>query len=216
VPLIRVISLSLPLAGFPLIYWYFFTSVPLFAASFVVIRMQGLGLPPKGGRWSSLLMQVPIMFIGLGLGYTEYLILRPEPLVDEFSWRAILIPALILLISTGLLEEVIFRGLMQGASVQLIGPFLGLLYVAFLFAMLHMGYRSFLDVIFVFVVGLGFGLVVASTGRLIGVTMAHGLTNIMLFLILPFVASGDNPQSNLGAYDDCGSRWPGSDPTIQR
>ena len=31
-PLIRMLSLSLPLAGFPLVYWYLITSVPLFAA----------------------------------------------------------------------------------------------------------------------------------------------------------------------------------------
>lgn len=38
VPLIRIVSFSLPLLGFRLEYWYFFTSVPLFGAAYVVMR----------------------------------------------------------------------------------------------------------------------------------------------------------------------------------
>jgi len=47
--------------------------------------------------------------------------------------------------------------------------------------------RSLLDVLFVGVVGLFFGWVVHRTRSLLGVTLAHGLTNIILFLVMPFV-----------------------------
>jgi membrane protease YdiL (CAAX protease family) len=49
-----------------------------------------------------------------------------------------------------------------------------------------MGFLSWLDVIFVFLVALFFGGVVKKTGSLLGVTLSHGITNIMLFLIAPF------------------------------
>jgi membrane protease YdiL (CAAX protease family) len=87
---------------------------------------------------------------------------------------------------TGFVEELIFRGVMQRASVRAVGRF-GWLYVALLFAVLHVGYRSVADVIFVFGVALMFGWVVESTRSLLGVTLAHGLTNVVLFLIMPFV-----------------------------
>ena len=88
--------------------------------------------------------------IGIDLGYIKYLILRPEPLADELTLRAIWFPALILVVFTGFLEEIIFRGLMQTAFRAKIGRWLGILLVSGLFAVLHLGYQSLLDVIFVF------------------------------------------------------------------
>ena len=95
-------------------------------------------------------------------------------------------PAFILAIFTGLLEEVVFRGLMQRAAGEVLGRW-GMLYVAVLFAVLHFGYKSPLDVIFVLAVGIFFGWVVARTHSLLGVTISHSLTNIILFLVMPFL-----------------------------
>ncbi len=61
-----------------------------------------------------------------------------------------------------------------------------MLYVSGLFAILHMGFLSWLDVIFVFSVALFLSWVVKKTGSLLGVTLSHGITNIMLFLVVPF------------------------------
>ena len=195
VPLIRVVSMSLPLTGFPLVSWYAITSVPLFVAAGVVMHhlklgWRGLGLGAGAGGLLALPLQLLIGASGLALGYVEYIILKPEPLVEAFTWQAIWLPALILLISTGYLEELIFRGLMQQAAVEQLGRRQGILYVALFFAVLHAGYLSLLDVLFVLAVGLLFGLVVQRTGSLLGVTLGHGLTNITLFLIMPFVAAG--------------------------
>ena len=83
------------------------------------------------------------------------------------------------------MEEFIFRGVLQRAAV---GAFRGrgIVYVSRLFAVRHVGFLSWLDIIFVFGVALFFGWVVKQTGSLLGVTLAHGITNTMLFLILPF------------------------------
>ena len=45
-----------------------------------------------------------------------------------------------------------------------------------------------LDVVFVFGVALFFGYVVERTDSILGVSLSHGLTNIVLFLVAPFVA----------------------------
>lgn len=185
-PLIRMLSLSLPLTHFPILFWYLITSVPLFAAAWVAKRSlgyswRGLGLTLRG--WQ---LQIVVGLSGLLFGAAEYYILRPEPLAPELSWRSTLLPALILIVCTGLLEELIFRGLLQRAAGDALGWW-AVPYVAMLFAVLHVGYRSLVDVAFVFVVGLFFGWVVERTRSLLGVTLAHGLTNTMLFLIMPFV-----------------------------
>ncbi len=93
---------------------------------------------------------------------------------------------LILVIFTGLVEEVIFRGLMQNATERVFGG-AGVVYVAAIFAVLHLGYRSLADLVFVFLVALYFGYYVRRTRSILGVTLAHGLTNISLFLIFPFL-----------------------------
>jgi membrane protease YdiL (CAAX protease family)/tetratricopeptide (TPR) repeat protein len=185
-PLIRVVSLSLPLADLPLLYWYLITSIPLFAAALIAAPTLGFSWPDLGlnlRRWG---LQLVIGLSGIAFGVLEYWILRPDPLVDTFEWTALLWPALILLISTGLLEEMIFRGLLQRASLDVLGVW-GIGYIAILFAVLHTGYKSLLDVLFVAAVGLFFGWVVHRTRSLLGVTLAHGLTNIVLLLVLPFV-----------------------------
>jgi membrane protease YdiL (CAAX protease family) len=131
-------------------------------------------------------LQIAVALTGVALGYLEYKILKPQPLVETFSLQAIWLPALILLVFTGFLEELIFRGLMQRASLPTIGR-LGLVYVSLLFGVLHIGYRSLADLVFVFLVGLFFSLIVERTRSIFGVTLAHGLTNITLFLIFPFL-----------------------------
>jgi hypothetical protein len=186
VPLIRVISLALPLTHFPLISWYLIVSIPLFAAAYVVMCLLKLRLwngVGTGRRW---LPQLAFAPTGIAFGTIEYLILQPDPPVSITSWQGLSIAAVILLICTGLLEELIFRGIMQRTAVEQLGQLWGITYVAIIFAMLHLGYGSPLDILAVLAIGLLFGWFVARTGSLLGVTLSHGLTNITLFLIIPF------------------------------
>lgn len=186
VPLIRVISLALPLTHFPLISWYLIVSIPLFAAACVVMSLLKLHLWNGVGCGRKWLSQLAFAPTGIAFGTIEYLILQPEPPVSITSWWGVFIAAVILLICTGLLEELIFRGIMQRTAVERLGRLWGITYVAIIFAMLHLGYGSPLDILVVLAIGLLFGWFVAQTGSLLGVTLSHGLTNITLFLIIPF------------------------------
>jgi len=188
-PVIRIGSLTLPLGRLPLIWWYPLIGVPIFSAAFVTARKLrysnrqiGLTLPVD-----SLPAQLALIPFGSILGIGEYLIFRPAPLVESFSVGSIFLPAVVLTIFTGFEEELIFRGLMQRAALRSVGRW-GLVYVNLVFAVLHVGYLSVLDVIFVFLVGFLFSLFVLRTKSLLGVTLAHGAINISLFLIIPFLA----------------------------
>lgn len=185
-PLIRVLSLTMPLPDFPYVYWYFVVGAPLFGAALLASRWGSVGPRRTGLVIGNLPVQLLVGLTGLGLGLLEYLILRPEPLAEELTLRAIWLPALILLVFTGFLEEYIFRGLMQYTGLRAFGRF-GLFYVAVVFTVLHLGYRSLLDLVFVFVAAVMFGWITWRTGSILGVTLAHGLTNIALFLIFPFM-----------------------------
>ncbi len=185
-PLIRLLSLSLPMARFPQVYWYMITSIPLFATVWMAMGRLGLDWDSVGLNLRAWAAQIPISLVGLGLGYLEYQILKPRPLAAAFTWQQIWLPALILLVCTGFEEEIIFRGLMQRTTDDSLGRW-SIVYVSTLFAVLHIGYRSFADVVFVFAVAMFFGYSTRKTKSIIGVTMAHGLTNIVLFLVAPFL-----------------------------
>lgn len=187
VPMIRMMSLGLPLAGLPQISWYFVTSIPIFTAMALITRskddpwtLQQLGLTVR--QWP---IQLGVALAGLAIGWLEYLILTPAPLSTVLSLQAIWLPALILLISTGFLEELLFRGLLQSAAIPVLGRWPALIFISALFAVLHIGYASVPDVLLVFAVGLGFSLVVERTHSILGVTLAHAIANISLYLILP-------------------------------
>lgn len=186
-PLIRLVSLSMPLRDVPRVYWYLLVGAPLFLSALLVGRYAGFSRTQLGLTARFLPVQLIFGAAGLGLGYIEYLILRPEPLAAGFTLAQVWQPAFILLIFTGALEELIFRGLLQSAFNATLGRFLGLLYVSALFAVLHLGYQSALDVLFVFAVALVFGLFTLLTQSILGATLAHGLTNISLFLVFPFL-----------------------------
>lgn len=185
-PLIRLISLSLPLRAFPLIYWYLITSIPLFAAVLVIRRTIHVSWEEIGLHGRGLPVQLLAVVLGPPLGWVEYHLLRPAPLIPGLDGRQIVIPALILLFSTGLIEELIFRGIMQRAALEAMGKG-GIVYVAAIFAALHIGHRSLMDVLFVFGVALFFGGFVRRTRSIVGVSLTHGLINIWLFLIAPFL-----------------------------
>ena len=202
VPLIRIISISLPLSGFPLVYWYLVTSIPLFAATYVAGRQLGIPLVGRDFQLRGLPLQLAIGASGIILGFIEYIILKPEPLIEgRFDWGLFWLGALILFISTGYIEELIFRRVMQQTSSEALGRIRGIVYVSILFAVLHIGYNSLADIIFVFLVGFAFGLIVLRTGSLLGVTLAHGLTNIVLFLVVPFLVIGELPLLEANSTD---------------
>ncbi len=184
-PLIRILSLSMPLGQISIVYWYAIIAVPLLTAAVLVAQTLKLSRAELGLTLRHPLLQVAICVAGLTFGMAEYLILRPEPLAASFTLKAVALPAMILLVATGFAEEFIFRGVMQSASRNALGGW-NILYVSAIFALLHLGYQSALDVAFVFAVGGLFAVVARQTGSIIGVTLSHGLTNITLFLIAPF------------------------------
>jgi len=184
-PLIRLLSLSMPLLQFQFSYWYMVIGAPLLLSALLVLRLTGYK-PSQVGLTlgKGLPLQIVVAFTGLGLGYLEYQILKPEPLVESFSLQNIWLPALILLVFTGFLEELIFRGLLQTATRPILGR-LNWVYASLVFAVLHIGYQSALDLVFVFGVGLLYGWVFERSRSIVGISIAHGQANVILFFIAP-------------------------------
>jgi uncharacterized protein len=120
----------------------------------------------------------------VGLGCVEYLILQPLAMGAP-AWTAVgFVPALAVGIFTGFPEELLFRGVLQTALRPLIGRW-NWVYASFIFATLHLGYRSLVDLAFVFAVGLVYGWVFERTRSIIGISIGHGIANAVLFFVMP-------------------------------
>jgi membrane protease YdiL (CAAX protease family) len=161
-PLMRVLSLSLPLSGRPLVEWFFWIGLLVYVGIFFTMRITEISPRRIGVNLGNLPIQLLIGLIGIPLGVIEYFILKSKPLVPEFNLEAMLLPALVLIIFTGVLEEVLFRGLIQQIGIACYGRF-GITYSALLFAVLHVGYGSVADVVFVLLVAFLFGLITHRT-----------------------------------------------------
>lgn len=192
-PLIRILSLTLPLAKLPQLAWYPMVLTPLIVVAVIVIRQSGLARAELGLRSGNPLLQLMLMGSGLGIGALQYWLLEPTQLVTAFSWNVFLLATLLVLLLTGVLEELIFRGILQAVALPLLGRW-ALFYVALLFATMYMGYRSVGTVTLALGVGLVFAYAVRWGGSIIGVALAHGLINVTALLIMPYLEQQTSPE----------------------
>ncbi len=190
VPLVRIVGLPLFLADIPMTYRLVLVGLPLFTAAFIIIRFAGYRAQDIYLTFSSpilyfLTLQLIIGVTGIPFGLIEHkllpdtLSLLPPPFRHGEA-------AFILICFSGFLEELIFRGVLLRAAGDYMGKNIGSIYISFLFAALQIPRLLFLEVIFAFLVGLLFCRMVRRTGSIWGVSLAHGLMNIMLYLDVYF------------------------------
>ena len=184
-PLIRLLSYGMPLWLATPPTWFAMINVPLIVSVLVAARTLGYGRKELGLVPQRALVVLGLCAGGILIGSLERLIIQPAPLAGSLAFGDIWWPVLSLMLFTGLSEELLFRGVLQTAGVRALGAVPGIVFVALLFGIMHMGWLSALDLLFVFAVGLLFGWVVHRTRSIIGVTIAHGVANIMLFIVLP-------------------------------
>lgn len=187
-PLIRLLSLLMPLVDFPQLIWYPLVAIPLFVAAWIISQQAGVTRRDAGLRLGNVPLQIMLYGGGITLGILEFFILRPAPVGPVVDLPDLLLGSVSLIIFTGFAEELIFRGLMQTSAMPILGKW-ALPFVSLLFGVLHVGYLSLLDVIYVTVVGYLFALVAKWSGSILGVTLMHGLANITLFIVMPSLTS---------------------------
>jgi membrane protease YdiL (CAAX protease family) len=183
-PLLRILSLALPVKQVPQIYWYALVGVPVLVAAALTVRLLGFSRTGLGLRVYAWPPQVMIALHGIPLGLAAFLIARPEPLTPGFEWQNTAIGSVILVIFVGFTEEIVFRGLLQQVMAEGFGR-AGLVYSSILFAAMYMGSLSPSYVIFMGLVGLFFSWCVYRTASLLGVALAHSIMIIGMLLVWP-------------------------------
>jgi membrane protease YdiL (CAAX protease family) len=186
VPLLRIVSVSVPVPKLSEIWWYAAVAVPMLLSLVIMARFYG-------ATWSSAVFpvrwsrtQVLIAVSGIPVGLLAYLAIRPDPIEQEFRPASFALAAAILIISPALTEELLFRGVVQSVLVGSFG-WSGIVIGAALFAAASLGTRSVSYVVLAAAIGLAFGSCVWRTSSLAGVIGAHALLSLGLLLVWPQV-----------------------------
>jgi membrane protease YdiL (CAAX protease family) len=90
----------------------------------------------------------------------------------------------------GLIEELIFRGIIQTRLEEFLGPAGGVLLASLLFGVMHSSYGTFYEIVYTFLAGGILGYFFYRTKSLPLVVMIHGFINIFLFGIIPHLGPG--------------------------
>ncbi|MFZ2070510.1 MAG: type II CAAX endopeptidase family protein [Halobacteriota archaeon] len=188
-PIIRILSLSMPVIYFGWFFWFLLISIPIFISVFTCMWL--LGIHPKDIGLAmpcrrDVPVEVGVILIAVPFGIMEYLILKPSPLNLSLELPNFIALTLIMLICTGFLEEISFRGLIQFTTQQVMSKWGGILFVSTVFGVLHVGNLTFLDCLLAFSAGFLFSVVREKTGSIYGISISHGIINIILFLLAPF------------------------------
>ncbi len=189
-PLIRIFSLAMPVVTFSFVQWFTLIGVPLYIALFAIIKSQRLDLAEVGlrrpeSKWIGL--EVAVVFWSVFFGALEHLILEPNSIFPDLTLTHIAAPALALFVSTGLFEELLFRGVIQHHALRVFRPGMAIFMLNVVFAALHLGNHEIADAVLVFVVGWIYSQVILRTRSLIGISIGHTVANIMLFIVGPYL-----------------------------
>lgn len=189
VPLLRLVSLALPLDGRAPVVRYALVAFPLLLATLLAIRATGfrgrdLGLrPSRSWRWAPL--EVVVAASGVAVGYAEYRVLAPAPLIGSLAIGPELAVLVAVLMVAGFAEEILFRGLILRTTADLLGILPAIVLPALLVAALAFEHRSPAAVGVAALGALAFGGAVATTRSLVGVALARGVANVCLLVLFP-------------------------------
>jgi membrane protease YdiL (CAAX protease family) len=120
-------------------------------------------------------------------GLLEYIILTPNPPSPFFDAKYLLRDIMYMVFFVGLAEELLFRGLIFNDLKRIFGWKSALLGQGALFGIMHMTWRSPIEIAFTFAAGIVLGYIYYRTKSLVGPISMHAINNILLVSILPYL-----------------------------
>ena len=190
-PLLRLVNLSMPVFFDITLYSFLFIYAPLavpvaITAVYQHLTREELGITFKR-IWLYILLSVSI---GAGIGVGEYMVIQTGYLIPDLSPLNLLKLTVVMVFFVGLVEEVIFRSVLQTRLNKIFGAWGGILLSSMLFGVMHSGYGTSYEVLYTFFVGVIIGYMFYKTRSLPLITLIHGVVNIFLFGIIPHLGPG--------------------------
>lgn len=185
-PLFRLLNVAMPIFFNLTLYSYTMVYAPMFIPIYILVKDGFISRSEAGLTFKGFLHYLPLAIsTGFALGWGEYNVIHPQLLTPDRDIKEIAILIITMIFFVGIVEEFIFRSSLQTVLEERIGPIAGLLLASMIFGFMHSGYRLPLELFYVTFAGLIFGLLFWLTDSLPIISLAHGVTNISLFLVAP-------------------------------
>jgi len=185
-PVLRLLDCSIPIFFETTLYTFILVYAPMAIPLAVTIIQQRTSFEKIGITTKNfiqyLVISVPISFL-LGLG--EYLIIRPGYLIPDLTFVNLLKLTIIMVFFVGLVEELIFRTILQTRLESTLSVKEALIITSVLFGIMHSGHGTFYEILYTSFVGFIMGFAFYKTRSLPFIAMLHGFVNVFLFGILP-------------------------------
>jgi uncharacterized protein len=179
VSLLRIVSLTMAHDGMPELGRHVAVGAPMLfatviAATFVRPRRIAL-LRPRAP-----IVQALVAVSGLPLGYAAYRLAETDPIVADATPAQLLVVAALVFVFVGVMEELIFRGLL----LETIGPIWSMILFASVYVAVEPG--SYLALILA--AGAVFTVVAVWTQSAVGAALAHGAIAAGVLIVWPTLA----------------------------
>jgi hypothetical protein len=185
-PLFRLLNVAMPVFFTVSLYSYPLVYAPMFLPIYLIMKDGILSRSEAGITFKGFWFYLPLaVAVGFSLGWGEYNVLRPGMLLPSVDAENVLILSLTMILFVGLVEEFVFRSALQTVLETRMGSAAGLLTASIIFGFMHSGYHLPQELIYVSFAGAVFGLLFWMSKSLPVIAVAHGVTNISLFLVAP-------------------------------
>jgi membrane protease YdiL (CAAX protease family) len=190
-PIFRLVNLSMPVFFDTNLYSFAMIYAPLAIPATIAFIHQRDRSEKKKRNLLKLLIYLPFAVLaGLIFAVAEYLLIGAKAIIPDLSPLNLLGLIIIMFFIVGLVEELIFRAILQVRMEEFLGSAGGIFVASFLFGIMHSGYGTFYEIAYAFFLGILFGYIFHKTQSLPLVVMIHGSINIFLYGIIPYLGPG--------------------------
>ncbi|MCQ6963462.1 CAAX protease [Methanolobus chelungpuianus] len=191
--LLRLVNISMPVFFEKTLYIFVFTYAPLLIPIIIVLRAQDFRFSwriSEEMKRNRILYSLIAVIAAVAIAEGEYAIIEAGYLIPDLSFSSLLQLSIVMIFFVGLVEEIIFRYILQTRLEQVLGTWPALLTASILFGVMHSGYGTIYEVLMTGIAGLVIGYLYVRTRSLYLITLIHGLTNVFLFGIIPHLGPG--------------------------
>jgi membrane protease YdiL (CAAX protease family) len=187
----RLINFSMPIFFEINLYSFIFIYAPLAIPITIAATHQEIVYENKKDTLKKLWIYLPLSVLtGFTFAQAEYILIGARELIPDLSSANLLALIVIMVFVVALIEELMFRAILQTSLEEFLGPAGGIILASLLFGIMHSTYGTPFEMVYTFFVGGFLGYLFYRTRSLPLVVMIHGSINVFLFGILPLTGSG--------------------------
>lgn len=186
----RLVNFSMPVFIERNLYSFIFIYAPMAIPITLATVHQKVIYERKKDTLRKIWIYLPLSILaGLAFGQVEYIMIGARELIPDLSLTNLLILIIIMVFIVGLIEELIFRSILQTRLEEFLGPAWGIFLSSLLFGIMHSTYGTPYEMVYTFFLGGFLGYLFYRTRSLPLVVMIHGSINVFLFGIIPHAGS---------------------------